>query len=85
METIRQIVQINSDRKLEINLPPNIEPGLVEVVVVVQSLNAIAPNPKQKTLDALQGLAEIRKNLPPVDAVELVRASREELEQRGQQ
>lgn len=33
--------------------------------------------------EALERLREIGRKLPPVDTVELVRASREELEQRG--
>ncbi|GAB4281665.1 MAG: hypothetical protein Fur0025_10340 [Oscillatoriaceae cyanobacterium] len=33
--------------------------------------------------EALDGLRELAKSLPPTDAVELVRAGREELEQRG--
>ncbi|NEO56943.1 MAG: hypothetical protein F6K54_30045 [Okeania sp. SIO3B5] len=38
METIRKVVYVGSDRKLEISLPDTVEPCLVEVVVVVQSL-----------------------------------------------
>ncbi|MBW4580904.1 MAG: hypothetical protein KME42_15160 [Tildeniella nuda ZEHNDER 1965/U140] len=38
METMRQIVQVNSDRKVELTLPDAVEPGLVEIVVVLQPL-----------------------------------------------
>ena len=38
METIRQVVEVKSDRKIEITLPDTIQPGLVEMVVVVQSM-----------------------------------------------
>ena len=38
METIRQVVEVKSDRKVEITLPDTIQPGLVEMVVVVQSM-----------------------------------------------
>jgi hypothetical protein len=40
-------------------------------------------NPSVDALAALSGLAEIRKQLPPIDAVELARASRQDLEHRG--
>jgi hypothetical protein len=40
-------------------------------------------NPSIDALAALWGLSEIRKKLPPIDAIELARESREELEQRG--
>ena len=38
METIRQVVEVKSDRKIEITLPDTIQPGLVEIVDVVQSM-----------------------------------------------
>lgn len=38
METIRQVIEIKDDRKVEITLPDTIQPGLVEMVVVVQSV-----------------------------------------------
>jgi hypothetical protein len=38
METIRQIVLVNSDRKIELPLPEGVQPGLVEIVVVLQPL-----------------------------------------------
>ncbi|PSB24536.1 hypothetical protein [Stenomitos frigidus] len=38
METIRQVIEVKGDRKVEITLPDIIQPGLVEMVVVVQSM-----------------------------------------------
>ena len=38
METMRQIVQVKSDRKVELTLPEAVEPGLIEIVVVLQPL-----------------------------------------------
>ena len=40
-------------------------------------------NPSIDALAALWGLSEIRKKLPPIDAVKLARENRQELEQRG--
>jgi hypothetical protein len=42
-----------------------------------------AVNTRQQQLEALARLAELTKDLPPVDAVELVRQGREELERRA--
>ena len=38
METIRQVIEVKGDRKVEIILPDTIQPGLVAMVVVVQSM-----------------------------------------------
>jgi len=38
METIRQVIEVKGDRKVEITLPNTIQPGLVEMVVVVRSM-----------------------------------------------
>ena len=38
METMRQIVQVSSDRKVELTLPEAVAPGLVEIAVVLQPL-----------------------------------------------
>ncbi|MBW4518880.1 MAG: hypothetical protein KME16_04150 [Scytolyngbya sp. HA4215-MV1] len=43
METIRQVIEIKGDRKVQITLPNTIEPGLVEMVIVVRSLPQIEP------------------------------------------
>ena len=39
METIRQVVQVGKSRQIQITLPESVEPGLVEVVIVVQPLS----------------------------------------------
>ena len=36
MKTIRQVVQVGKSRQIQITLPESVEPGLVEVVIVVQ-------------------------------------------------
>jgi hypothetical protein len=38
METIRQVIEVKSNRKVEITLPSTIQPGLVEMVVVVRPM-----------------------------------------------
>jgi hypothetical protein len=38
METIRQVIEVKGDRKVEITLPDTIQPGFVEMIVVVQSM-----------------------------------------------
>lgn len=39
METIRQVVQVGKSRQIQLTLPESVEPGLVEVVIVVQPLS----------------------------------------------
>ncbi len=39
METIRQVVQVGKNRQIQITLPETVEPGLVEMVIVVQSVS----------------------------------------------
>ncbi|HAA28211.1 MAG TPA: hypothetical protein DCE56_11710 [Cyanobacteria bacterium UBA8553] len=36
MKTIRQVIQVGKSRQIQITLPESVEPGLVEVVIVVQ-------------------------------------------------
>jgi hypothetical protein len=43
METIRQIVLVNRDRKIELTLPEGVKPGLIEIVVVLQPLERSKP------------------------------------------
>jgi hypothetical protein len=38
METMRQVVQVEPDRKIELTLPNSIQPGLVEMLIVVQPI-----------------------------------------------
>lgn len=45
METIRQIITVTAERKVEVTLPDSIKPGLVEMVIVLQPL----PNKPQPT------------------------------------
>ena len=52
METIRQIVQVNSDRRIEITLPANVTPGLIEVVIVLQAIPP-ADSPKDSRSETL--------------------------------
>lgn len=52
METIRQIVQVNSDRRIEITLPATVTPGLIEVVIVLQSIPP-ADSPKDSLSETL--------------------------------
>lgn len=56
METIRQTVEVKSDRKLEINLPDNLNPGLFEVVIVLQPI--AMRNKSQKSLTSFIGAAK---------------------------
>lgn len=48
METIRQIVTVTDERKIEVTLPNSIQPGLIEMVIVLQSLPQ-PPHPKEQT------------------------------------
>ncbi|MBW4476900.1 MAG: hypothetical protein KME54_08495 [Tolypothrix brevis GSE-NOS-MK-07-07A] len=59
----------------------NVPTDALGSIMVKFSLTKV--NPSVDALVALWGLAEIRKQLPPIDAVELARASRQDLEQRG--
>ena len=51
METIRQIVRINRDRKVELTLPEAVQPGLVETVVVLQPLQSLPQPAPTQTLN----------------------------------
>lgn len=74
METIRQIVNISSDRKLSIDLPETIEPGLMEVVVVLQPVQPTAPEtPKLDQLTKAFGFLPKR-----VDPLEFQKQLRDE-------
>ncbi|MBP0013613.1 MAG: hypothetical protein J7545_04445 [Roseofilum sp. SBFL] len=46
-------------------------------------INSTPESDRQSALKALEELREMTQNFPPVDAVEIARQSREELEQRG--
>ncbi len=49
METIRQIVQVSGDRKIEITLPDTVQPGLVEVIIVLQPIPQALPQSDSPT------------------------------------
>ena len=49
METIRQTVEVKSDRKLEMNLPDNLNPGLFEVLIVLQPITTANTQTKDST------------------------------------
>jgi predicted DNA-binding protein len=59
-------------------------PGALARAFVQSSLNEIetADERKRRGLEALERLAQLTADLPPVDAVQIARESREELEQR---
>lgn len=53
METVRQIVTVTNDRKVELTLPDTVPPGLVEMVIVLQPVsekNPLAQPFNQRTL-----------------------------------
>lgn len=69
METIRQVVHVRSDRKIELTLPETVEPGLVEIVIVLQPL----PNSEQLPRKSLFGFLPRR-----IDPMEFQRQIRDE-------
>ena len=74
METMRQIVQVKSDRKVELTLPETTQPGLVEIVVVLQ--------PLQPSQTAAAQSADLFGFLPTrIDALQFQRELRDEWHQ----
>ncbi|NJL20994.1 MAG: hypothetical protein HC895_09500 [Leptolyngbyaceae cyanobacterium SM1_3_5] len=69
METIRQIVQVSGDRKIELTLPDAVQPGLVEIVVVLQPL----PQPALPQIPNLFGFLPAR-----IDPLQFQQALRDE-------
>jgi hypothetical protein len=78
MKTIHQVVQVDKTRQIQITLPESVEPGLVEVVIVVQPVSTQTqpiPDHSQKKpivdlfgflprrVDPLQFQQELRKEL----------------------
>lgn len=61
METIRQVVTVPSDRKIELTLPETVEPGLVEIVIVLQPL----PNSQSLPRKSLFGF--LPKRIDPME------------------
>lgn len=71
METIRQIVNVNDDRKIELTLPDTVQPGLIEIVVVLQ--------PLQQTQPALPQIPNLFGFLPTrIDPLQFQQALRDE-------
>ncbi|MDY6804576.1 MAG: hypothetical protein SXA11_12315 [Cyanobacteriota bacterium] len=73
METIRKVVSVGSDRQLEIRLPDTVKPGLLEVVVVVQSLpsrRSVSPE-EDEVLDLFGFLP---KRIDPLEFQQALRA-----------
>jgi hypothetical protein len=62
----------------------NLSPDVLAVQLIKDGIAQIQILNHQVALNALERLDDIVSRLPLVDAVELVRTSREELEQRGQ-
>jgi hypothetical protein len=70
METIRQVIEVKGDRKVEITLPDTIQPGLVEMVIVMQpkpkTHSEAAPRPNDlfgflpRRIDPLQFQRQLR-------------------------
>lgn len=72
METIRQVIEVKGDRKVEITLPDTIQPGLVEMVVVVQSMS-------QTDLEAIPPSINLFGFLPQrIDPLQFQRQLRDE-------
>lgn len=65
METIRQTVRVKSDRKIEITLPDNINPGLFEVVVVLQPISKA--NPQRDSTQALNLFGFLPQRIDPLE------------------
>jgi hypothetical protein len=73
METIRQIVQVKRDpselgkasRKLELTLPETVEPGLVEIIVVMQTLKSESQSSKAEQLTKSFGF--LPKRVDPIE------------------
>ena len=73
METIRKVVSVGSDRQLEIRLPDTVKPGLLEVVVVVQSLPSLAEvSPEEDEVLDLFGF--LPKRIDPLEFQQGLRA-----------
>lgn len=59
----------------------NLSPEALATIMLRERLAQVKPQIDPR--EALLGLVEIGRNLPPVDLVKLVRYGREELEERG--
>ncbi len=73
METIRKVVSVGSDRQLKVPLPDTVEPGLLEVVVVVQSLPPLrSVSPEED--EALDLFGFLPKRIDPLEFQQALRA-----------
>ena len=61
METIRQIVHVGGDRKVEVTLPDTVQPGVIEMVIVLQPVESSYP-PDQRPLNLFGFLSHLRLN-----------------------
>ncbi|NEQ37304.1 MAG: hypothetical protein F6K40_13920 [Okeania sp. SIO3I5] len=77
METIRKVVYVGSDRQLEISLPDTVEPGLVEVVLVVQSLPRVT-EVSQEGEETLDLFGFLPKRVDPLEFQQALRAEWDE-------
>lgn len=71
METIRQIVNVDDDRKIELTLPDTVQPGLIEIVVILQPLQQ--PQPALPQIPNLFGFLPAR-----IDPLQFQQALRDE-------
>lgn len=73
METIRQIVTVTAERKVEITLPDSVQPGLVEIVITLQPLPHTSQTVEVTNHRNLFGFLPIR-----IDPLEFERQIRDE-------
>ena len=66
MRTIQTQVNIKSDRKLNIQLPEDIESGQYQVVIVINPQTSIDSNPARHNLNQLSGKITAFKNIDAV-------------------
>jgi hypothetical protein len=65
METIRQIITVTAERKIEVTLPDSVKPGLVEMVIVLQPLPATYQATQASTRQNLFGF--LPKRIDPLE------------------
>lgn len=73
METIRQIVTVTAERKVEVILPDSVQLGLVEMVIVLQPLSPTPQPVEVANRRNLFGFLPIR-----IDPLEFERQVRDE-------
>lgn len=65
METIRQIITVTTERKIEVTLPDSVKPGLVEMLIVLQSLPDASHSTQASTRQNLFGF--LPKRIDPLE------------------